>query len=87
MKFKDEDSIPTIIDRKIEDDPKLETNTTGENEDDNEEDIVKIKYEVTLRSPRLKITKKNENKPLAVVQIQIEKEDNKEDEKTLTVKN
>ena len=87
MKFKDEDSIPTIIDRKIEDDPRLETNTTGENEDDNEEDIVKIKYEVTLRSPRLKITKKNENKPLAVVQIQIEKEDNKEDEKTLTVKN
>ena len=81
VKFKDENSIPTIEDRKIEDDPKSETKTTGRNkkiEDDNEENIDKIKYEVTLRSPILKVSKKNENKPLA--EVQIEKEDNKKDE-------
>ena len=51
LKFQDENSIPTIVDTKIEDDLKLETKTTGKNEDDHKEDNDKIKYEITLRSP------------------------------------
>ena len=79
LRFQDENTIPAIIDRKFkfEDDQKLETTKN----DESEEDIEKIKYEITLKSPVLKIIKKNEDNPVA--KIPIEKEDNVETEDNL----